>query len=222
MKLNLNYSNKNLISYIKKSVIDDYYLNNQEDFRKRIVKLINPNDEVLDIGKSSRNYYKKINCKNLVTLDINKYEDYPDIVFDLCSNLQNNLFEKFDKIICLAILEHVYNPFLASENLKKMLKPGGIIFGYVPYLYKYHAPNDLKYQDYFRFSRDALSYLFKDFSEIKLFPVRGRLSTPLNLLFGNRWKNYFEKFGINILLDKLTNINTNRIQCSGYNFIIKK
>jgi hypothetical protein len=121
MKLNLNYSNKNLISYIKKSVIDDYYLNNQEDFRKRIVKLINPNDEVLDIGKSSRNYYKKINCKNLVTLDINKYEDYPDIVFDLCSNLQNNLFEKFDKIICLAILEHVYNPFLASENLKKML-----------------------------------------------------------------------------------------------------
>ncbi|MDC1176911.1 methyltransferase domain-containing protein [Candidatus Pelagibacter sp.] len=222
MKINLNYSNKNLISYIKKSVIDDYYLNNQEDFRKRIVKLINPNDEVLDIGKSSRNYYKKINCKNLVTLDINKYEDYPDIVFDLCSNLQNNLFEKFDKIICLAILEHVYNPFLASENLKKMLKPGGIIFGYVPYLYKYHAPNDLKYQDYFRFSRDALSYLFKDFSEIKLFPVRGRLSTPLNLLFGNRWKNYFEKFGINILLDKLTNINTNRIQCSGYNFIIKK
>jgi hypothetical protein len=92
----------------------------------------------------------------------------------------------------------------------------------VPYLYKYHAPNDLKYQDYFRFSRDALSYLFRDFSEIKLFPVRGRLSTPLNLLFGNRWKNYFEKFGINILLDKLTNINTNRIQCSGYNFIIKK
>jgi len=92
----------------------------------------------------------------------------------------------------------------------------------VPYLYKYHAPNDLKYQDYFRFSRDALSYLFRDFSEIKFFPVRGRLSTPLNLLFGNRWKNYFEKFGINILLDKLTNINTNRIQCSGYNFIIKK
>jgi len=107
MKLNLNYSNKNLISYIKKSVIDDYYLNNQEDFRKRIVKLINPNDEVLDIGKSSRNYYKKINCKNLVTLDINKYEDYPDIVFDLCSNLQNTLL----------------------KNLKKMLKPCGIIFG---------------------------------------------------------------------------------------------
>ena len=57
----------------------------------------------------------------------------------------------------------------AIDNLKKMLKEQGTIFGYVPYLYKYHAPNNLKFQDYFRFSKDALAYLFKDFNEVELF-----------------------------------------------------
>ena len=50
-----------------------------------------------------------------------------------------------------------------------MLKNDGIIYGYVPYLYYYHAPYDLKFQDYFRFSKDALANLFKDFSDVEYF-----------------------------------------------------
>ena len=103
-----------------------------------------------------------------------------------------------------------------------MLKPDGIIFGYVPYLYQYHAPNDLQFQDYFRFSKDALSYLFKDFKEVELFPVRGRISAPLNIMFAGRWKKYMEKTGINILLDKFISDEKNYKQCSGFNFILKK
>ena len=103
-----------------------------------------------------------------------------------------------------------------------MLKNDGIIYGYVPYLYYYHAPNDLKFQDYFRFSKDALAYLFKDFSEVELFPVRGRISTPLNILFAGRWKKYVEKTNINIFLDKFFSNEKNTKQCSGFNFIVKK
>ena len=62
----------------------------------------------------------------------------------------NTKNHNYDKIICLAVLEHVYDPFKAIENLRSMLKENGIIYGFVPYLYKYHAPMDLKYQDYFR------------------------------------------------------------------------
>jgi SAM-dependent methyltransferase len=222
MKKNFEKTNQTNIEIIKKTKLDNYYIDHNEDFRERIVKFIDVNDEVLDIGKSSRNYFNKINCKRIITLDMNQFEDYPDIVFDLCDNLNDDLVEKFDKIICIAILEHVYNPFKAVENLKKILKPGGVIYGYVPYLYKYHAPEDLFFQDYFRFSKDALSYLFKDFSELTLFPVRGRLSAPINLLFGEKWKKYFEKFGFNIFFDKFTNKKNNQIQCSGYNFIVKK
>jgi len=169
-----------------------------------------------------REKFSKIRSKNVETLDVNQYDDYPNIIFDLCDQLDKSLYEKYDKIICLAILEHVYNPFLAVDNLKKMLKKKGIIYGYVPYLNYYHAPNDLKFQDYFRFSKDALTYLFKDFSKVKLFPIRGRISTPFNIMFAGRWKKYLEKTSINIFLDKLSSDEKNIKQCSGFNFIIYK
>ena len=180
-----NPKKKNLenIEIIQKTKINNYYIKNYKNFREKIIENININDDVLDVGKSSREFFYKIKSKSITTLDVNNFEDYPDIIFDLCDNIDSSLVEKFDKIICLAILEHVYDPFKAVENLRSMLKSNGIVYGYVPYLYHYHAPKSLQFQDYFRFSKDALAYLFKNFSEVELFPIRGRISTPLNILF---------------------------------------
>ena len=218
---NPNRSNNNLIELIKKTKINNYYLKNQKEFRDRILSEIDQNDHILDIGMAMRDKHKKIQSQILETLDVNDFGEYPDIICDICSDI-SGLEKKYDKIICIAILEHVYDPFLAISNLKKMLKDNGIIYGYVPYLYYYHAPNDLKFQDYFRFSKDALAYLFKDFNDVELFPVRGRISTPLNILFAGRWKKYAEKTNINILLDKFFSDEKNTKQCSGFNFIVKK
>ena len=214
--------NKELISKINKTEIDLYYIKNKSDFRERILNNINSEEFILDVGKGMREKFSKIKSKNVETLDANQYDGYPDIIFDLCDELDESLNERYDKIICLAILEHVYNPFLAVDNLRKMLKKNGTIYGYVPYLNYYHAPNDLKFQDYFRFSKDALVYLFKDFSSIKLFPIRGRFSTPLNIMFAGRWKKYIEKTSLNIFLDKFSTDEKNIKQCSGFNFVINK
>ena len=167
-----------------------------------------------------RDKHSLIKAKKIDTLDVNDFGDYPDIICDICSDI-NGLQNKYDKIICIAILEHVYNPFKAIDNLKSMLKENGIIYGYVPYLFYYHAPKDLKFQDYFRFSKDALAYLFKDFKEIELYPVRGRISTPFNIMFAGRWKKYIEKTNLNIFLDKFANNEKNLKQCSGFNFVVK-
>ena len=218
---NPNILNNDLIEIIKKTKINNYYLKNQKDFRDRILNEIDRNDRILDIGMAMRDKHKKIQSQILETLDVNDFGEYPDIICDICSDI-SGLENKYNKIICIAILEHVYDPFAAVSNLKKMLKNDGIIYGYVPYLYYYHAPNDLKFQDYFRFSKDALAYLFKDFSEVELFPVRGRISTPLNILFAGRWKKYVEKTNINIFLDKFFSNEKNTKQCSGFNFIVKK
>ena len=218
---NPSQTNEKLINLIKKTKINNYYLKNQKDFRDRIVKEINPIDHVLDIGMAMRDKFKLINSEILETLDVNDFGDYPDIICDICSDV-SGLEKKYNKIICIAILEHVYDPTAAITNLRKMLKDEGIIYGYVPYLYQYHAPNDLKFQDYFRFSKDALAYLFKDFQNVELFPIRGRISTPLNILFASKWKKYAEKTNINIYLDKISNDENNFKQCSGFNFIIKK
>ena len=214
--------NQELIKIIKKTKLNNFYIKNKSDFRDYIFKDISSSDDVLDIGKSMRDKFEKINSKSLITLDVNEFDNYPDIVFDICDEIDESLKEKFNKIICLAILELFYDPFKAVKNIHNMLKPDGVVYGYVPYLYQYHAPSDLKFQDYFRFSKDALSFLFKEFNEVELFPVRGRVSAPLNILFGTKWKKYFEKTKINFFLDKFISDEKNSIQCSGYNFIAKK
>ena len=214
-------TNKKLISLINKIIINDFYLKNSDDFRDLILREIRNEDIVLDIGKAMREKHSKINCKSLQTLDVNDYGEYPDIICDICSDV-SELEKKYDKIICIAILEHVYDPFKAVDNLKKMLKNNGIIYGYVPYLYHYHAPDNLLFQDYFRFSKDALAYLFKDFRYVEIYPIRGRVSSSFNIMFAGRWKKYIEKTGINLLLDKLSSNDKNFKQCSGFNFIIKK
>ena len=218
---NPSKTNENLINLVKKTKINNYYLKNQKDFRDRILEEINPSDHVLDVGMAMRDRHKKIKSGLLETLDVNDFGDYPDIICDICSDI-NGLENKYDKIICIAILEHVYDPSAAVSNLKKMLKKNGTVYGYVPYLNYYHAPNDLKFQDYFRFSKDALAFLFKDFKEVELFPIRGRISAPLNIFFAGKWKKYAEKTNINIYLDKIASEEKNQKQCSGFNFIIKK
>ena len=218
---NPSQTNENLINLIKKTKINNYYLKNQKDFRDRILNEIDQNDHVLDIGMAMRDRHKKVKSKILETLDVNDFGEYPDIICDICSDI-SGLENKYNKIICIAILEHVYDPFSAVANLKRMLKNDGVIYGYVPYLFPYHAPNDLKFQDYLRFSKDALAYLFREFSDVELFPVRGRISTPMNILFGWKWKKYAEKTSFNMLLDKFTSDEINTKQCSGFNFIVKK
>ena len=212
--------NKELIKLIKNVQINQFYLNNQKDFRDLILSNIQKSDSVLDLGKGMREKFNMINCSKLETLDVNEYDDYPDIICDLCGEINDDMKNRYDKIICLAVLEHVYNPFKAIENITKLLKDGGKVYGMVPYLYHYHAPDDLKFQDYFRFSKDALSYLFKDFKEVELYPIRGKLSTSLNILLEGKWKKYIEKTKINIFFNKFFNKNLD--QCSGYNFILKK
>ena len=213
--------NQEIINLIKKTKINNYYLKNKEDFRDRILKEIQPNDHVVDMGMAMREKHKKIKSALLQTIDANDFGDYPDIICDICNDI-NGLENKYDKIICLAVLEHVYDPFKAIENLRSMLKENGIIYGFVPYLYKYHAPMDLKYQDYFRFSKDTLAYLFKDFNDVELFPLRGRLSSALHMLVGNIWKKYIEKTKLNFFLDNFISEQINFKQCSGFYFIVKK
>ena len=214
--------NQLLIEKIKNTKINLEYIKKKKDFRDLILETINHNDEVLDIGKTMGEKFELINCKTLDTLDMNDFGDYPNIIFDLCTDLDPELEEKYDKIICMAILEHVYNPFKAVENLKKILKSNGKIYGYAPYLYHYHAHKNLKFQDYFRFSKDALVYLFKDFNNLELFPYRGRYSHAFNIMFPGRWKNFIEKTSINMLLDKFASDEKNLKQCSGFYFIAKK
>ena len=124
---------------------------------------------------------------------------------------------RYDVVIALAILEHVYDPAAAMNNFRKALKPGGRLFLYVPWMWRYHAPKNMVFQDYQRLSRDGMAYLLRNFDDVTLYPLRGKYSAILNML--KFWKKRVEKpFGgrINRLVDARTSDWRNTTQASGF------
>jgi SAM-dependent methyltransferase len=84
-----------------------------------------------------------------------------------------------DGLFCLAVLEHVYDPKKACEEIVRVLKKGAPALIYVPWMYRYHANMTEDYRDYYRYSKDGLAYLFRDCQSVELCPVRGLFESLL-------------------------------------------
>src|SRR3989344_5228665 len=147
---------------------------------------------------------------------LDKVPDYhPDIVGDIHDlPLEDN---SQDALICIAVLEHVEEPHRAVREMYRVLKPGGFCFIYVPFLYYYHA-HEGYYKDYFRYTKDGLEYLTRDFSNSEMAGVRAPVETLIRLSPQGRWK-FICSFGY--YLDSLSGkLKSNQV--SGYNvFLIK-
>lgn len=135
-------------------------------------------DLVLDIG-SGQPFQKELNeYKELFTASSYYSLDYdssyhPDIVGDI-----HNLPFKDSSvgaIICKAVLEHVPEPQRAVREMHRVLREGGKIFVYVPFLHGYHGAKG--YKDYYRFTKDGVEYMFRDFVGVKVVEVRGYFGT---------------------------------------------
>ncbi len=149
---------------------------------------------VLDVGQSTRDKFSLFERRHIETMNINRYQPPADIIDDICApgRLQ---YERYDGIVCLSVLEHVYDPFAATREIYQLLQPGGYLLLHLPFLFRYHAPADLGFTDCYRFSRDGMAWLLKDFSEVTLYSIRGPYSAIFNL--HRCWKKSIEKrFGM--------------------------
>jgi SAM-dependent methyltransferase len=197
----------------------------EDELRRRLLQMVDSTSVVLDCGKSLREFHHQVKdkVKLLHTIDINKFSDYPDYLIDICDRRKmKKLRRKYDFIASFSLLEHCYDPISASANLFDSLKPGGVLIGSAPFLFPRHSPDDLSYQDFFRFTRDAYVILFPNASSIELWPMRGRVGTALNVL-STRYRFLFEeKFPILARhLNKFGSEDRQSLQSSGYGFLIK-
>lgn len=64
----------------------------------------------------------------------------------------------FSLVICCSVLEHVRRPWLMAENITALLRPGGMAFVSVPWVWRYHPYPD----DYFRFSWRGIMEIFPE------------------------------------------------------------
>jgi SAM-dependent methyltransferase len=113
----------------------------------------------------------------------------------------------FNSVSCDAVLEHVPEPQQVVEEMYRVLKPGGGVVMYVPFLYPYHASPD----DYYRFTETGIRYLCRNFAEITIRPCEGYAGTTMRFLFlfAAPWDRWAAKLG-DCLIGKL-------IEC-GYRF----
>ena len=197
----------------------------EDELRRRLLQMVDSTSVVLDCGKYHREYQHQVknNVKLLHTIDINKFSDYPDHLIDICDRKKmNELRRKYDFISSFSLLEHCYDPISASANLFDSLKPGGVLIGSAPFLFPRHSPDDLSYQDFFRFTRDAYVILFPNASSIELWPLRGRVTTSLNVL-STRYRFFFEiRFpSLARYLNRFGSEDRQSLQSSGYGFLIK-
>ena len=175
---------------------------------------------VLDVGQSSRDRFNLFAREKIETMDINLDDPPADIIDDICapSRLQ---YGRYDGIVCLSVLEHVYDPFAAIAQIHKLLQPGGYLLLHLPFLFRYHAPQDLTFTDGYRFSRDGVAWLLRDFSEVRLYSIRGPYSSIFNLhkfwkksienRFGSGPARWLDRIGL-----RLFRRPTSDLQVSGY------
>ena len=125
------------------------------------------NKTILEIGSGKKikgkypySYKPYFNSSNyFIRSDIN-----PRFGHKVIDITKMNEINKYDIILCLNVLEHVYEFKKAVKNLHAALKKRGILVFFSPYIYPLH---DIPH-DYFRFSKFALKKMFSCFSEYKI------------------------------------------------------
>jgi SAM-dependent methyltransferase len=98
--------------------------------------------------------------------------------------------DTYDTAICLEVLEHVADPFLAVREIHRVLKMGGVLIVSVPHLSRLHDEP----HDYYRYTRYGLRHLLEQngFS-VEILERRGGLFSFLGhqistLVLGLVWR----------------------------------
>lgn len=92
---------------------------------------------------------------------------------------------QFDLVICLEVLEHVRDPFLASREIMRVLRDDGRLLLTVPFIACYHgktgasASHD-EYPDLWRFTHEGLQQLFAPMRALEVRPLYGPVATRLH------------------------------------------
>jgi ubiquinone/menaquinone biosynthesis C-methylase UbiE len=74
-----------------------------------------------------------------------------------------------DAVLIQAVLEHVLDPGRVVREIRRVLRPGGLVYAETPFLQQVHAGA----YDFVRFTASGHRYLFRAFEEISAGPVAG-------------------------------------------------
>lgn len=83
---------------------------------------------------------------------------------DLCQTNDKIPACRFDIVVCTEVLEHVLNPFAAISEIRRVLKPGGLLLASSPFNFRIHGP----LPDCWRFTEHGWRSLLTGFEGIDI------------------------------------------------------
>ena len=131
--------------------------------------------EVLDVGGRLQPYRPLIkdNLRSYVAID-----PVPAGLLDVVAVGENLPFcsDRFDLVICTQVLNYASDPFLVIREIRRVLKPKGVLFLSVPAIFpRYHDQR-------WRFMPDGLSLLLSIFSRYEIVSEGNSIASMFRLL----------------------------------------
>ncbi|PIR74188.1 MAG: hypothetical protein COU35_03970 [Candidatus Magasanikbacteria bacterium CG10_big_fil_rev_8_21_14_0_10_47_10] len=167
-------------------------------------KIESINGKVLDLGGDRRSgYHERMKGEHdIFVVNIN-----PDTGCDLCFDIQQPFPMEdgsYDGIVCMNVLEHIFDYQTVLNEGFRVLKSGGRFVGCTPFLFHVHGSPD----DYFRYTGSALKKMFEraGFTDIHIHELgTGVFSTRFQLQFGLYRPRFVKRIAekIHLVLDYL-------------------
>jgi SAM-dependent methyltransferase len=163
-----------ITGFTRGNPIDRYYLQKfVDEIREQVV------GDVLEVGgvPKDREFYQfdRVKTYRIMNLEAGAGVDLVGDVHD------PNLVEpdSLDSLVIFNVLEHCYAPWVAVENIRRWLKPGGKCFCMVPSAQRLHD----RPGDFWRPLPDGMNWLFRSFADKQLY-VYGNPLTVLASFHG--------------------------------------
>jgi SAM-dependent methyltransferase len=89
-----------------------------------------------------------------------------------------------DAVFLTSVLEHLTNPNQAIDEVHRVLRPGGRLFGYAPFYHHYHpSPSD-----YFRFTEMGIRHLTRNFRAVEIVSGGNYVAALSDVLMVPLWR----------------------------------
>ena len=130
---------------------------------------------IIDIGGE----WKRPYILDVLNLNHQEYDtDYCQVRPDILASITALPFASgsIGTIICTETLEHVPNLFRAITELRRVLRPRGLLLASTPFMWPDHTSPPL-FNDYWRLTEPAWRFLLNDFTDVHVAPTRLRPSS---------------------------------------------
>jgi len=150
---------------------------------KKAIRDLGENKIILNLGSGIRSVRK----------DVINIDFYPFAKVNVVADITKLPFRdnSIDAAVCESVLEHVKNPCVILQEIKRVLKSGGLIYMSVPFVASFHSSPE----DYYRWSKEGLKELMrKEFQEEEIGIRSGPTSGMLSIV--NEWIAIMLSFGL--------------------------